>query len=351
MADAAPAVDETAKAEAAYKAELAERVKRDAQDMGISTEEKKPEEPSKEEPKEPEAEESEKDDSDDPDNDPDYAAPDEDEEKPKDEKYSKALRRLQKQESELQQFKAQVLQQERDLKTRVEKQTHAEAELGQFIRSLQLDPYGTLMKAGLLTEDDAEYASKQLYFHSKAAAADPKSKAEADRLRREREVLLEAQKARREVEAIRREREEENKKAQQERATNEYIAKIDTAVEAQKSKHPLLVKALEKNPTRTRKELLQFANDLSYSKKEYADPSLVILAWVKHRKELLSDYGLVEPVAKSNQAKSTSAVEKKGQTNGQQTKQQKAQLTDEEKEAAFQKELRERLAGTYVEKD
>jgi hypothetical protein len=342
----AAAADTSAAEEAAYKAELAERVKRGVEEMGISTEEK-PTEPAKEEPakEDPETEDSEETEE------SEGEDTEAEEEKPEG-KYSKAFRKLQKQEAELQQFKSQILQQERELKQRYEKQQANEAELGQFIRQLQLDPFGTLMKAGLLNEDDAEYASKQLYFHSKAAAADPKSKLEAERLRRERQVLLEAQQTRREVEELRREREKERTEAQKQASLNGYISKIDSTVESYKAKTPLLAKALEKNPTRTRQELLQIANDLSYAKQEFADPSLVILAWVKQRKQLLADHGITEPVAKSEQAKSKTAAEKKGPTDGKSTKSAQSSVVDDEAaEAAFQKELRERLNGTYAGDD
>ena len=221
-----------------------------------------------------------------------------------------------------------------------------EAELGQFIKSLQLDPFGTLMKAGLLNEDDAEYASKQLYYHSKSAQTDPKNRAEAERLRRERQVLLEAQQTRAEVERLRREREQERAEAAKTAELNAYVAKIDATVDSYKSKTPLLAQALQKNPARTRRELFEIANELSSAKQAFADPGLVVLAWTKQRKALLAELGIQEPVAAAQKDKSKPAVEKKGPPEKQSSK--PAQKTPEDEEAEFQRELRARLNGTYV---
>lgn len=338
MPDEKPVADATEASDRAYRAELEERVKKSAEDMGISTEEK-PEEPAKDDPEAP-AEETEE---------VEGEGEGEDEKKPADEKYSKALRKIQKQEAELQQFKSQVIAQERDVKQREQKVQQNEQELGQFIRQLQLDPFITLMKAGLMSEDDAEYASKQLYFQSKAAASDPKNKQEAERLRRERQLALESQQTRQEIDKLKREREQERQEAQQRQNTDAYVARIDATIEAQKVKAPLLAKALEKHPAETRQELLRIANDLSYAKQAYADPQLVILAWVKERKRILASMGINEPAAKSTseQAKSKPAAEKKGTPNGANGSSQAQADLDADK--AFKAELKARLDGTYVE--
>jgi hypothetical protein len=341
------APDAAATAEAEYKRELAERVKRGVEEMGISIEEKKPEPEEKPEEEKPAEEAGD----DNPDDDPDYADRDEEEdgeEKPEEKgKYSKAFRQLQKRESEIQQLKSQVLQQQREIQTRESKLQQGERELGDFIKQLQLDPFNTLLKAGLLNEDDAEYASKQLYYNSKAAAADPKSKLEAERLRRERAMLMEAQQTRAEVERLKREREQERAEQQKQATLNNYVAKIDATVESYKSKTPLLAQALEKDAARTRRELFEIANELSAAKQEFADPGLVVLAWTKQRKALLAAHGLKEPVATSKKPNPNPPTSEKANPGKSSKPAQPATDDAEAREAAFQKELRARLSGTY----
>lgn len=324
-----------------YKAELARLVKGDAEAMGIQVpaeEEKKPDEPDKEEPEE-KAEGEEVD------------GEEEGEEKAPD-KYSAALRKLQKEESRLQDLKSTVLQQQREVASRWEQVQKQEAELAGFIKQLRVDPFPTLLRAGILTEDDAEYISKQLYYHSKTASADPKNKLEADRIRRDREQRLEAEQTRAEVDRLRRERDEERQAAQQKAATDAYAAKIEAAVDAQKSKHSLLAKALEKSPARTKAELFKIANDLSYAKQAYADPGLVILAWVKERKEWLADHGITEPVKKltPEQDKSKKPEEKRGTPDGKPAPSKMGQYgTPEFDQAAYDAKLKRMLAGEDVD--
>lgn len=334
--------------ESAYKAQVAEMVKGSLEGMGVNTDpppaEKPKEEPKKDEDAEKPAVEDEesKEGEEAAEGDEDEG---DDEKKPKDEKYSTALRKLQKEEQRLAEFKTQVLARERDIQQREHKTKEQEAEIASFIRSLRVDPYNTLLKAGLLNEDDAEYISKQLYYNSKAAASDPKSKAEADRIRRERETHLENQENRRRLERLEREREEERGETKRQQELTGYVSRVDQAVEAQKQKHPLLAKALEKNPSRTRQELFKIANDLSYAKQAYADPGLVILAWVKERKSLLSDLGINEPAKPPEKVQSKPAAEKRGIPDAKQPG-SSAQAPDDD---AYQKELRARLRGEWSE--
>jgi hypothetical protein len=300
-------------AEAAYKAELAERVKKDVEGMGISTEEKKPEEPEKKDGEEPEpkeggdeSEEEKDDDSKDDDTD------DGEDKKPVDEKYSKALRRIQKQEAELLHFKSQIIAADRELKP-----------------------------------EAAEYWSKNLYYNSPAAAADPKSKAEAERLRREREFVYEANQTRQELERVKRQLEEDRAAQQRQQQDDHYVARLDATIDAYKAKTPLLEAAFKQDPVRTREDLFRIAAHLSDAKGVYEDPGAVVQAWLKERRKLLASFGIKEPVAKTQQVESKKADEKKGPTNGKSQNGQ-AQAETDAQDAAFKKELRERLAGTYV---
>lgn len=339
MADEKPAAGTPAPdaVEAEYKAELARRVSGAAEELNAEDKpepEEKPEgetEPDAEEDGEEEATEDEEGDG---------------EEKPEDKgKYSKAFRKLQKEEAGLQQFKATVLAKERDVQAREQKVQAGEQELLGFIKQLRLDPFSTLLKHGILSEDDAEYASKQLYYHSKAAQTDPKNKLEAERLRREREVSLEARSTREEVEKMKRELEAERSATRRDADLNAYVAKFDATVESYKAKNSLLAKAMVQNPARTRRELLQVANDLSAAKQAFADPGLVILAWAKERKAFLAELGVngaAAPVPQKD--KSKSAVEKKGPSDGKSKSQTEAAFD----QAAYDKELRERLNGTWA---
>lgn len=321
-----------------YKAELAKLIKGDVEAMGIKVDdpEKKPEEPETpdgEEKEEPEGEEVE-------------GEEDEDGEKKAPDKYSAALRKLQKEESRLQDLKSTVLQKEREIVQREQQASKTEQELAAFIKQVRLDPFTTLLNAGILNQDDAEYISKQLYYNSKTAAADPKNKAEADRIRREREARLEAEQTRAEVAALKRERDEERAKAEQKQNLDVYVGKIDAAVESQKTKHPLLAKALEKNAARTRSELFKIANDLSYAKQAYADPGLVILAWVKERKAFLAELGVAEPVKKQpEQDKSKKPDEKRGTPDGKPAVNAQPGTPAAFDEAAYYRELNQRLRG------
>ena len=318
-----------------YQAELSKLMKGDAE--AAKPDKPEPEKPS--EPEEPKGEEEEK---------PEGEEGDEDEEgkdKPPD-KYSAALRKLQKEESRLQDLKSTILQRDREITQREQQAQRTESELAAFIKQVRLDPFTTLLNAGILNQDDAEYISKQLYYNSKTAAADPKNKAEADRIRREREARLENEQTRAEVAALKRERDEERTKAEQARATEVYASKIEAAVDTQKTKHPLLAKAMEKSPARTKAELFKIANDLSYAKQAYADPGLVILAWVKERKAWLADHGITEPVKKSpEQDKSKNPDEKRGTPNGKPAATAQPGTPPAFDEAAYYRELNQRLRG------
>jgi len=221
----------------------------------------------------------------------------------------------------------------------------------EIIQELRAKPHITLLKHGLITEQELEYASKQLWYMSPAAQADPKTRAEAERLMREQALLLESQKTRQEVENLKRQQEYERQQAQLLQAREVYSTKLEATVEQYKQKTPLLAKALEKNPQRTLQEIYEKAAELSAAKKAFADPALVILAWTKARKQLLGDYGVAEPVATKEQEKSKTAAKEKGPTNGKSktAAQDSSQLTDEEKDAKYRKQLAAMLRGEAVE--
>jgi hypothetical protein len=340
------AAPDPAAVEADYQKHLASLMKGEEPEEKPEEPEKKPEDPEK--PKtdeEEEAEEADKTDA------GDDTTEDEDDDGKEKGKYSKAFRELQKRESSIQQMKHEVLQREQTVYKAHQEIERREQELAGFIKQLEVDPYETLLKAGLLSEDAAEYASKQLYYRSRAAQADPRNRAEADRLQREYRLQRETAETRQEVDKLRRQQEHERQQAQLYQARENYSAKLESTVSTYKSKTPLLAAALAKNPQRTLKEIYEVAAELSAAKQQFADPALVVLAWTKARKQLLADHGIAEPVASSEKEKSNSADKKKGPTNGKSKTavQDSAQLTDEEKDAKYRKQLAAMLRGESVE--
>jgi hypothetical protein len=122
------------------------------------------------------------------------------------------------------------------------------------------DVAGTLKALGLDAEDFGP-AVRQLWAHTKEAAADPKSRDAADRLMKEREAMDRIGKLERELEA--------RTKAEQERETHARIArKVDTyldgvskAVKAED--HPLAKRIVDKSPDKARIRFAEIARELS----------------------------------------------------------------------------------------
>lgn len=294
---------EAAQAPPAKKAEIPPAKEEDAEEEGDV------EEPGEDEDAaEPDAEE-------------DDAAEGEDAEEEKEEEdpkgtYSKNLRALQKKEEAFEKHKATVLAKERDLTARERAYTDRSGKLEDLIQAMLVDPVGTLEREGRLSEEDKQHWAKQFHYTSGEAAKDPRSRAEAERLVRERQHrdLLKKQQER--LDAMEKERAEERAKAAQTAELNNYVTKLDTTVGQYRAKTPLLEQALSKNAEKTTRELRQIAHDLSVAQNEWAEPKAVVTEWVKRRKELLAELGIAEPAATAtsttNKAKSKSAVEKKG---------------------------------------
>lgn len=346
MAEEKPAAGGAAFDEKVYQKGLAEN-------MGLTGDkpeepEEKPEEPEKKEDGEEKKEEEEPDKGDETSDGDDDSDDDEPTKAKGDEKYSKAFRKLQQEESRLQQMKGQVIAAERALRQREAQIQKTESELVDFVKKVRLHPIDALLENGLIKEDDLEYISKQLYFGSKAAAADPKNRAESDRLRRERQLLIDQEEMRRELANYRQERENEQSQLAQQRALDAYTNKFDAAVEEYKSKTPLLAEALKKNPARTRKELYELANEISVSKKDWADPQYVLIRWVKERKALLAELGAKAPEATNEKAKSESAAKSKGQSE-KSSKPTQSEADEAARERQYRKELHEHLGLPFAD--
>lgn len=307
-ADSTPASD-AASDEASYKAGLAALLSGDAP----PTDEPPPADKAEDAPVEEDAaEEPEAEDEPEADEDDDSDEESEDEDDPKVDK--DALRKLQKEKRSFEAHKTKVLELERQVATREKQAETREREITDFIGRLRTDPFTTLIEAKLLSEEDISFAARQLYLMSPEAAKDPRSKAEAERLRRERERDMKAERAEREVERLRREREEERAQQAEERKLQDYTSRIDSTTQVFKAKTPLLTKALEKDATATKRELYQIAYELATANGgQLAEPGKVVLAWEKQQRERIARLGLEAPAAVQSKAKTPTAAKSQGQ--------------------------------------
>lgn len=280
----------------------------------------------------------------------------EEDEEPKDAKgkYTQALRKLQKKEEAFEKHRTSVLAKEREVGALEKKLATQRADLGRFIEAMKTDPVGVLEREGLLTEDDKQHWMRQFHYLSGEAGKDPRSRAEAERLRRDRERDQALKKQQEKIDSFEKEREAERAKVAQEAELKDYVSKLDGTVEQYKAKTPLLEKALAKNAQKTTRELRQIAHDLSVAQGAWAEPKAVVTEWVKRRKELLAELDVVEPgaTATPKKAKSKSAAEQKGpgtepSNKGSSAAVPPANETAEQREAreerARKKELRQML--------
>jgi hypothetical protein len=337
-ADSTPAPDTSAADEAAYQAGLAAMLKGEPADEPAAEPEPKAEDdaPAEEDTaEEPEAEEPE------PEADEDTDEESEDDEDPKVDK--DALRKLQKEKRSFEAHKTKVLELERQVATREKQAETRERELSDFIGKLRTDPFTTLIEAKLLSEEDISFAARQLYLMSPEAAKDPRSKAEAERLRRERERDMKAERAEREVERLRREREEERAQQAEERKLADYTSRIDSTTQVFKEKTPLLTKALAKDSAATKRELYQIAYELATANGgQLAEPGKVVLAWEKQQRERIARLGLEAPAVQSK-AKTPTAAKSQGQPPKKKEPAPVAEEPAELSEEEYRAELRRRL--------
>lgn len=150
------------------------------------------------------------------------------------------------------------------------------------------EPAAVLSELGL-TDEDFEFASKDAFLRSKAAAADPKSKAELARATKEREHGDEIAVLKRELAETRKLITERDQRGQHERAVNEYL---DSAVKAASDETPLLRTLVEKNPTRARAELEKVAFELAEQHGAPVTAAEVALAFEERRRADLEQYGV-----------------------------------------------------------
>lgn len=331
--DAAPAFDK-----AAYDAGLAALLKRDATEPPAAEETPpKPEGEADPDAKPEDAPEDDAEDGDAEDKDPKVA--------------EESLRKLQKEKRTFEAYKAQVLEKERAVVAREERIASGERELVGFLKQLQVDPVGALVGNKLLTDDQLDYAARQLMLLSPSGLKDPRSRAEAERLRTEMKRDVEAREARAEIENIRKEREAEKAQAQADRELNTYVTQIDASLPTYKAKTPLLVKAMEKDASATKRELYSVATELATANGgRLVEPGKVLLAWEKQVREQIARLGFSLPEAApagQSKAKTPTAAKKQGhEQNGKGAPPAQEQAGDPEiakSDDEYRAELRRRL--------
>lgn len=330
---ATPASDPAAE-EAAYQEGLTKRLSGEVSDDPPVEETAKPDAPAKE----PEA----KDDEEEP-ADVEDAEDDVEDADPK--VATEALRKLQKEKRTFEAHKLKVLEQERAVIARVEKVEKAEGELRQLVREIDHNPVEALLKHGFIAEADLQFWARQFHLLSPEGMKDPRSKPEAERLRRERERERSSDIALRRVEKLEQERAAEKAAAQQEREVNAYMTQLDASVPTYKAKTPLLTKAMETDASATKRELVAVAVELATANGDrLVEPGKVLLAWEKQQRERIARLGLSIPdaAAAPSKAKTPTAAKSQGQPPKKKDApdaEESAELSEEE----YRAELRRRL--------
>lgn len=150
------------------------------------------------------------------------------------------------------------------------------------------DPVGVLLALGL-TEDDLEPAARQVYAHSKAAAADPRYKESATRVMRERQVADELAQTRKELTEMRQQLQAREQAQAAEREAQRYM---ESVVKVAGEETPLVRTMLAKNAERTRERLAQTAMRLIEESGETPDPEDVVKALEQARRAELEELGI-----------------------------------------------------------
>jgi hypothetical protein len=227
-----------------------------------------------------------------------------------------ALRKLQKEKRTFETYKAKVLEQERAVVAREQRVGQGERELVGFLNDFKVDPVHALVSNGLLTDEQLSYAARQMMLLSPEGLKDPRSRAEAERLRADMKRDLETRRVNAELENLRKEREAEKAQAQADRELNNYVTQIDASLPTYKAKTPLLAKAMEKDASATKRELYSVATELATANGgRFVEPGKVLLAWEKQQRELIARLGFSQPEtppAGQSKAKPPTAAKKQG---------------------------------------
>lgn len=167
------------------------------------------------------------------------------------------------------------------------------AEVAEFkaLRSrAKYDPAGVLAKLGL-GEDDYELAARQIYSRSKAASADPKTRAQADAEMRAREIEGKASKSEEEVAKIREELRQRDEREAAERHVAQYVTGLAEAVREVKSAD-LVRRAMKRNPNKTRAQLSEVALELAQRTGDLPSPKRAIRELERRKREALEEAGV-----------------------------------------------------------
>lgn len=228
-----------------------------------------------------------------------------------------ALRKLQKEKRTFEKHKSEVLAHERTVKEREQRVDKGERELTGFISELKASPVETLLKNDMIPEADFQFWARQFHLLSPEGLKDPRSRPEAERLRRERSQNSESRVALARVEKLEQERVAEKAQLQADRELNDYVTRIDSSMAAYKAKTPLLAKAMEKDASATKRELYLVASELAKANHDqFVEPGKVFLAWEKQQRERIARLGLSVPAttpAVPAKAKPTTAAKPQGQ--------------------------------------
>lgn len=160
------------------------------------------------------------------------------------------------------------------------------------------EPAAVLAELGLTDPEDFEFASKDAFLRTKAAAADPKSKAELARATKEREQADDLGTLKREIQQLKQQLTTREQRAQHEQAVNAYL---DEAVKAANDETPLLRTLAEKNPQRARAELERVAYELAEQNGAPVTAAEVALEFENRRRADLEAFG-VDVTAKKKPA-------------------------------------------------
>jgi hypothetical protein len=219
------------------------------------------------------------------DEEPDEADPVDDEPAPKDADTAKRLEQVRRNEKRARdQHQARVRefeQQQQAFVAEWKPKVEAAEEFGKLKARAKSDPAGVLMALGI-GEDDLEDVSKILYGLSKAGSADPKNKAAAAALRRERELRLRIDEQERryaELEQRLAQRDEEQTASQQ---VDAYLARVEKLAG---DELPFLRESLKLRPKATRARLQQLAYQMARANDgDAVSPRDVARAFEKRRR-------------------------------------------------------------------
>jgi hypothetical protein len=139
-----------------------------------------------------------------------------------------------------------------------------------------------------LGSDDDEAIARAFYVRSKAGQKDPRARAEADRMMRERESSGELAKLREEHEALKKKlegKDDESKRAAQRESYVDHLVKVAGKLEDA----PLVQKMLAKSPKKTREKLFSVAAEIGERTGQPPKAAKVIRVLEKRRRRELAE--------------------------------------------------------------